>query len=435
MKKTKFAILLLSISLFAFTNCNKEEEVEEVEKPPMGILDGTVTSATTGKAISGAQINLYLENGDPAGISLETDTSGFYSAELSPGNYSARVYSQGFESIPPEGVKPVGFNIADDQTTTKNYQMGNSNVINGGWITGSLIAGESPVLGAMIVAIQGADAYSGISIAEGVYTIYNVPAGDYNLTAWKQGFNSSQINTTVVENTQSAGQDIVMTEDANGSLNGTITFLAVNNGIVDVTLIEPVSGRAIPGLSVMIDEDRNYSMTGIPNGDYIARASFANDTYVLDPDWIIKFGEPEVSINNNAVEEDFSVTGAVTLTSPNNIYPDATPIEVTETVPAFTWVAYPSASDYAIEVTDANGNLIWGGIDTSGDIPVKNVIVDGTTITFNYDGTATETALEAGQIYRWRIYASKDDNNEPAGWKLISMSEDQMGLISIVEAE
>ncbi len=73
----------------------------EVEKPPMGILNGTVTSATTGEAISGVKIDLYLENGDPAGMSLETDTSGFYSAELEPGNYSARVYSQGFESIPP----------------------------------------------------------------------------------------------------------------------------------------------------------------------------------------------------------------------------------------------------------------------------------------------------------------------------------------------
>jgi hypothetical protein len=62
---------------------------------------------------------------------------------------------------------------------------------------------------------------------------------------------------------------------------------------------------------------------------------------------------------------------------------------------------------------------------------VKNVIIsDGTSIIYNSDGTASQ-ALESGNTYRWKIYASKDDTKEPTGWKLISSSEEQMGLFKV----
>jgi hypothetical protein len=41
-------------------------------------------------------------------------------------------------------------------------------------------------------------------------------------------------------------------------------------------------------------------------------------------------------------------------------------------------------------------------------------------------------SLEVGKIYRWRIYASKDAQGG-ASWNLISSSEDQMGLIKIIQ--
>jgi hypothetical protein len=44
------------------------------------------------------------------------------------------------------------------------------------------------------------------------------------------------------------------------------------------------------------------------------------------------------------------------------------------------------------------------------------------------DGKAP-IALQPGQVYRWRIYASKNDIKELTGWKLISVSEDQRGLV------
>ena len=97
--------------------------------------------------------------------------------------------------------------------------------------------------------------------------------------------------------------------------------------------------------------------------------------------------------------------------------------------PTFTWEAYPSSTDYVIEVTDANGQLIWGGFNEART--EKNIVIlaSQTSIVYNSDGLATQE-LVSGRNYRWRIYASKDANNA-SGWILISSSEEQRGLIAV----
>lgn len=110
------------------------------------------------------------------------------------------------------------------------------------------------------------------------------------------------------------------------------------------------------------------------------------------------------------------------------------PNEITSSTPTFSWQPYPSASDYVIEVSDASGNIIWGGIDRSQSIPLKKVIVPGsqTSIAFNAYGSASKP-LEPGKVYRWKVYVSKEDKQSASGWRLISVSEDQLGLIKIAK--
>ncbi|MEN8138866.1 MAG: carboxypeptidase regulatory-like domain-containing protein [Bacteroidota bacterium] len=431
MKYFSKIILVSFLSVLTFSSCRKDDKEDQ---PPMGTLEGTITSEVTGEILSGARIDIYLENGDPAEIDLVSDENGYYETEIKPGNYSARIHMQGYESIPQVGIMPVGFSIIDDETTTKDYAMDESEVVNGGWISGKVTSDANPVAGVMMVAYSGSHTYSALSNGNGEYTIYNVPAGSYSLRGWKQDYNSEALALSVEENTEKT-QHYTMAGGALGALNGTITFLATQNGIVDVTLIDPESNQAIPGLSVATDENGSYTLTGVPNGTYIARASYKNDTYVIDPDWIFKFGEPFVTINDDEINKDFSVTGAVTLTGASNAYPDAIPVEITETAPTFTWAAYSSTSDYAFELSDAEGNIVWGGITGAYGSMVKKVVIDpkteGTSYTYPSDGSAP--ALETGKIYRWRVYASKDNIQAQEGWALISVSEDQMGLFVIVE--
>ena len=172
-------------------------------------------------------------------------------------------------------------------------------------------------------------------------------------------------------------------------------------------------------------------LSGVPNGTYLARASFQNDSRVMDPDWIIKFGEPFVTVNNDTVSRPFSITDAVSLVSPTNDSTTAEPLVISTTTPTFAWLKYPSSDEYVVEVINSNGVAIWGGFNN--DFTVRNVVLpaaqDTNTVVFNFDGSASE-ALQSGGTYRWKIYASKD-SQEPLGWRLISVSEDQRGLIRV----
>ena len=315
--------------------------------------------------------------------------------------------------------------------TISDYMMQASSVTNGGSISGKVMNGDIAIAGALVVAENGSHAYSSVSGADGIYYIYNVPAASYNVKAYVSSFNSDEVNATVSSNTEGVDNNLNMTENASGEVSGLVTFLAVENGVVDVSLTHKITKETIPGL-VTTTEATAYTISNIPNGSYIARASYGNDGYVVDPDWIIKNGEPIVTINDNVVTRNFSVTGAIGLTSPTNEESTTVPIEITENSPVFTWVAYSSTSDYIIEVSDINGNVIWGGFSGEGAYITKNIIIpkNQLSIEFNSDGNAAEELLP-NAIYRWRIFASKDDVQEATGWKLISGSEEQRGLFII----
>ena len=152
----------------------------------------------------------------------------------------------------------------------------------------------------------------------------------------------------------------------------------------------------------------------------------------MDPDWIIKNGEPYVTVSGASVIRNFSITGALAVVSPSNAATTSEPLQVTGTAPTFSWTPYSSSDDYIIEVMNANGQVIWGGF--SNNYTVKNISIprSQTSIQFNSDGKATES-LQPGNVYRWRVYTSKNDIKEVVGWKLISVSEEQLGLIKIAQ--
>lgn len=448
MKRLFYLTLIITGSLFVFTNCNKDDDNDG---PPMGVFELNVTDES-GSGTDGVLVYLYDgDSGEPTGASYTTAEGGMLSLEVEVGNYFVKLYKQGFESIPMQGGSPTPFDVSDGETTTLSYTMKTSSVVDGGWISGTASIGDSGLGGVMVVANLADKSYSGLSNSDGIYYIFNVPAGTYSIKGYKSGYNSSVISTVVVADEEVTGQDITMTDDATASLTGSVSFLSsggedadIPKGSVDVTLIDPISGEPVPGLSVITDNG-NYSIEGIPNGDYIARATYANDTYVVDPDWLFKFGEPSVKVADNNItitlngvvkdRLDFSVTGAVTLTSPKNLFPKAVPDEINKIDLTFTWRPYSSTTDYAFELIDANGTTIWGGISGTPGTLVKEIIInpknDGTSYIYPSDGSAP--ALTVGETYRWVIYASKNDTNAPEGWKLISMSEDQMGLFKIVE--
>ena len=121
------------------------------------------------------------------------------------------------------------------------------------------------------------------------------------------------------------------------------------------------------------------------------------------------------------------VTGAVALTSPISLS-NGTAVEITTLTPTFEWVFYNSASDHVIEVINQSGDVIWGGFEEN---LTKKVVIDKLDVPNNSIDYAGPV-LEYDKYYRWKIYASKDDSQEPLGWKLISSSEEAQGVFKVV---
>ncbi|MEJ2003427.1 MAG: carboxypeptidase-like regulatory domain-containing protein [Cyclobacteriaceae bacterium] len=430
MKTFRYTHFLFLIVIAAITACGSEDE----GTPTIGQLTGVVSDAMSSFELENANVIVFNADDNSPVASKATAVDGQFSFDLPPGNYFVKVARQGYISVPAPGLTAVPFTVTAGETTQNDVAMLLSDETDTGWITGKVLSASSGVSGVLVVAESGNTAYSAISDEEGNFTIFNVPSGDFLINGWKSGYNSEGSNVFVSVGQESTDVNVTLTEGASGSLSGQVRNIASENKDVDVALVHPVTRETIPGL-VGETLNQNYVISNIPNGVYIARATFSNDSRVMDPDRIFKFGEPYVEMAGSGITLDFDITNSVQLATPDNEPVSTLPVEVTSATPVFEWTPYSSTSDYVIEVTDAmTGTVIWGGFDTSGDLPVKKVTIPGNQLTaeFNFDGSASINALEAGKIYRWRIYASKNDQNSPTGWTLISASEDQHGLIRLM---
>jgi hypothetical protein len=418
-------ILLLSfITYLALTSCKKNES-----NPTNGTVNGTITNIQEGTALANANIEFFNSvDNSPTAYATTSGSDGKYSISLPAGTYLMKISNQGYNSIPPEGISAVPVVVTAGQTIPASYQMVASSITNAGYVSGKVVVGTTPKQGVLVIVSGNAGTYSGTSGTNGIFTIYNVPAGSYTLKGYIASFNSNPANVTITQNAKTTASDLILTSGATGTVSGSVTFLATTNIEVDVSLVIPGTNSTIPGLTVMTSSG-NYTLTNVPNGTFIARASWANDNKVVDPDWIIKSGEPIVIVNSNNVSLNFSLTGSVLLISPSNALTTTVPVEVTTASPVFSWTAYASTDNYVLEVIDMNGTTVWGGI--SGTPLTRKVIIAKTQTSATYNFDATGQALQNGKTYRWRVYASKNDSGQALGWKLISASEEQMGLFKI----
>lgn len=412
--------------------------------PTTGTLAGTVTAGSPATALSGVSVIIFDANtNSPTNSTMTTDAGGKYSATLGAGSYYVKLYKQGYNPVPASPMQtPVPLTVTAGATTTNDVLMTASAVTNGGWISGK-VSNSAGGLGGVLVAAEATGvAYTSISDGNGDYAIYNVPAAAYTVKAYVSGYSSTAPAATVTANTGTGNTNVTVTADASGTVPVDFNLIA-QTGVTTpanmlVSLVHPVTKESIPGMSSSkaFSSSMSFSFSGVADGKYFVRATFANDTIVVDPDYIVKFGEPSVTVASAVATPNpvqITATGAVGLVSPTNALSSTTPVAVTGTTPTFTWKQYSSASDYVIEVMDAaTGAVIWGGFTGMGTAtPTKNIVISSAQLSIDYNSDGNASApLEVGKTYRWRIYASKNDNNTGT-WHLISMSEDQMGLITI----
>ncbi|MFC1863429.1 carboxypeptidase regulatory-like domain-containing protein [Thermodesulfobacteriota bacterium] len=435
----KMILAISFIIIFAMVGCGGSGGGSGDGHIPMGNLLVIVDASSDDSVINDASISVYDDKNliITKGI---TDIDGEFEYALSPGSYYVKVAAQGFKPVPLPGQDAIPFEIIDNQTTTEIITLDDhSNVGNTGQISGNIktpAPNSSGVSDVLVVAKDAAQNLfvSGTSGPEGDYNLFNIEPGSYTLSIYRAGYRekSNPITVDVVADGNHEQNDIEIEMHDNADLNGKVTFLAVVNGVIDITLFHPDTLDTIPGLSTQNDTNNNYLLEAIPLGTFIAWASYRNDGYVMDPDRISKFGLPQVSFTEVSSDQtqDFEVTGAVTIIDPSNESSLVVPQAVDTSSPTFTWEKYPSAKEYIIEVFDAQGNTIWGGFDTNGVVQHPQIGQNETSIIFDFDNSAT-TTLQDGETYRWKIYA--DDSADAGVQNLISSSEHQMGLFTYTQ--
>jgi hypothetical protein len=426
-KFVKYIIVSCLISLIGFVSCTEDNPVEPV--PPSNV-EIIVRSVNDSSSIANANVVLYNANTGESVSRVFSGSNGVAKFEdLSSGNYYVRISAQGFNEVPQGNVSPVPFSVSTGQTHTQTYYL---DILQGtfGKIDGTVIPN---LPGFLIVAslTTSSSEYHTYSGPDGYFVLFNVPYGTYQVNAIKSGYQSAnQPQVTLSSASSSATLQINVNQITGSTLTGMVTFLAVENGIVDVSLLDEESLSVVNGLTTMIDTSKNYSISNIPPGNYVAWASYENDEYVMDPDWIFKNpGALDISFATDTSKMlDFSVTGAITILSPTNPPDSIIPALADSVVPTFSWDAYPQTKEYIIEVRDINGNLIWGGFTETGEIRHAQIPKEWSSAEFNFDGSAS-SQLQPGNIYQWRLYA--DDDATSGVQTLLSSSEDLLGLFRV----
>ncbi len=422
--KIKALLLSLMLSSLLFYQCSEDNIVEP---DPTTVMQVIVKSSADSSVIAGANVVLYNANTGESVSRTFSGNDGIAKFDnISAGNFYSRISAQGFNEVPQGSVNPVPFSVSSGQTFSQTYYM---DELQGtfGKIEGTVTPNLS---GFLIVATSSGmnTEYHTYSGPDGYFVLFNVPYESYAVDAIKSGYQSAnQPQVTLSSGSSSASVQINVNQITGSTLTGKVTFLAAQNGIVDISLLDKISYSVVNGLTAMIDTSRDYAINNIPAGEYVAWASYENDDYVMDPDWIFKNpGALNVSFSTDTPKvRDFSVTGAINIVSPTNPANSITPALADSVVPTFHWIAYPQTKEYIIEVRDINGNLIWGGFTASGEIRHSQIPKEWNSVEFNFDGSAL-LQLNSGEVYQWRIYS--DDDATQNVQTLLSSSEDLMGL-------
>lgn len=285
-----------------------------------------------------------------------------------------------------------------------------------GTVSGTVVA-DVPV-GTLVVAggasMAGGGA-TGIADVDGSYTVFNVPAGSVSVRGYKVGLQLAGATASVTAGATTTGIDLVALGAATAVISGKVEIVNPGAGkdtsvifAVDETFVPSAArGEAPPGLRVH-PVSGDFSIAGVPDGNYVVLAAFENDFLVRDPD--VSIGGTEivritVAGADMTIPESFKVTGALDVVSPDNE-------ERVSGTPTFVWSDDSGEDHYEIRVFDAYGTLVWEDLAIPGVSGSSDVMVP-------YAGTAM---LQSGLLYQFRATSIKQ------GGAPISITEDLRGV-------
>jgi hypothetical protein len=399
-------------------DCEAGQICEEVEGgapacfAPL-VLRGRVFDVTDDSPIKDALVVARDANGAAISPVAETDAAGAYELRVpakrlpggafADGDVTLRADAASYLTFPraPRVAVPVDLTTASGSPPAIESALTEIGLIpidgdGTGSVSGHVLS-DKP--GGTLVVVG---SETGIADINGVYTVFNVPAGDVTVEGYAPGLNLASETARVTANEKATGVDLSVLGTTTAVVSGNVQIVNAPGGTatsvilaVESTFEEAVArGEAPPGLRAA-DVSGAWSIAGVPDGRYVALAAFENDLLVRDPDTSIGGTElVHVTVEGAdiALAEGFKVTEALTVIAPGAEEPE----EVSGDF-EMSWEDDSSEDTYDLTVVDALGNLTWkktGIVGPKGNAPV--VVA--------YEGPA----LEAGMYYQFRAVSIKD---------------------------
>jgi len=239
----------IGLSGIGYGRINAARAVDSVPVLP-GAITGQVADAEDGSAISGAQVSDGIRT-------AVTDAAGMYTIEdVPPGNYQAVASREGYET------SSLTVNVISGTDVEANFSL--SQVIVPGSITGSVIDAKdgSPIAGAAVTD----DTRTVTTDASGKYTIADVPAASYEVTASKEGYQTAYLTVNVL-----SGSIAVV----DFSLTAVILPSSITGSVTDAEDGSPIVGATVSDGTRMTTTDATgkYTIADVPPGTYQVTAS------------------------------------------------------------------------------------------------------------------------------------------------------------------
>ena len=147
-----------------------------------------------------------------------------------------------------------------------------------GTLSGNVDDGASPVAGALVTVTGGA---STLTDASGNYSFAGLPAGSYDMTVTKYGFNSgSALGKTIADGLPTT-QDFTVTAKSMSTVSGTVTSAEDGRPLVATIYIPEY-----PGSPITADATGNYSVSleyGTAHNFTVVQTGYLDGTVTLTP--------------------------------------------------------------------------------------------------------------------------------------------------------
>jgi len=444
-------------------NCDGDRVCEEVVSGEPAcfapvVIRGRVVDLVQREGIEGATVVALDINGSArSSVVLSGDDGGFditlpvqRDAEGVPQQDSVtlRVAAAGYQSFPvaPREALPIDLGAAEDVDDEDDADalvvMNAATEIGlvplaggaGGLVTVTGSIDHELASGALVVAVQGERAVStAIADLDGAFTLFNVPAGESRIEAYRSGVNVAP--ETLSGEAGERVEDVVLHASTEGlaRVSGSVNIVNAEGGLMtSVILVLESTYLESPGLARGIAPAglraagvaNAFAIEGVPPGKYAVLAAFENDQLVRDPDEGIA-GTDVVHIDvaagaDHGLAESFKITQSLAVMSPG-----ANQLELLAegADPSFVWADDSSEDGYELRVFDAFGELVHEALDVAR-------VNGGGTVTHTWSGAE----LQTGMIYQFRVMSFREGRGAGGGRAYISATEDLRGVFQVGSA-